>query len=161
MRRQKPTKRGAEGRRWTRKDRPVLEPGQRDESGLLEILTPDAGTKGGHRYCLAQCLCGCNVVVEIRIDNFLAGKASCPTRRKAANRKAMEQKQHIKMMQLINAIISGKNRPESARDAAVRYACHVTADTQLQAQIRRRNSKSLADRDIKRCAELAAKQGVK
>ena len=73
----------------------------------------------------------------------------------------MEQKQHIKMMQLINAIISGKNRPELARDAAVRYARHVTADTQLQAQIRQRNSKSLADRDIKRCAELAAKQGVK
>jgi hypothetical protein len=73
----------------------------------------------------------------------------------------MEQKKHIEMMRLINVISNGKNLPGTARDAAVRYACHVAADTQLQAQIRERNSKSLAERDIKRCTELAAKQGVK
>jgi len=73
----------------------------------------------------------------------------------------MEQKKHIEMMRLINVISNRKNLPEAARAAAVRYACHVTGDTQLQAQIRERNRKSLAERDIKRCTELAAKQGVK
>jgi len=129
MRAKKQKKRGSTGRRWTRKDRPTLRLGQPDKSGMLETVTPDAGTKGGHRYCLAQCLCGCDAVVEIRIDNFLAGKASCPTRRKAANRRAMEQKKHIEMMRLINVISNGKNLPGTARDAAVRYACHVAADT--------------------------------
>ena len=124
---------------------------------MLEVVTVDAGTKGHNRYCLAHCRCGCNVVVEVRIGHFLKGNASCPTRRKAANRRAMERGRHIDMMKRINAISQGKNLPEAARATAIQYARRVAADTELQANIRQSFKKDLADRDVKRCAELAGK----
>lgn len=151
-------KRGVSGRRWVRSDRRILEPGQRDKSGLLEVMTADVGTKGGHRYALVECLCGCRFRGEVRIDNFLAGTASCPTRRKAANRRFMERKTHIERMKMIGALLDGKNLPEAAQKVAVNYAGELASNAELRAKVRAfTQSKSLAERDIKRAVQLAGR----
>jgi hypothetical protein len=121
-------------------------------------MTPDAGTKGKNRYALVECLCGCRFRGEVRIDNFLAGAASCPTRRKAANRRFMERKTHIERMKMIGAILDGKNLPEAAHKVAVDYAGELASNAELRGKVRAfTQSKSLAERDIKRAVQLAGR----
>ena len=157
----KSKKRGVQGRRWARSDRRPLTPGQRDSSGLLEIVAPDLGTENGHRCALARCLCGCRLEnKKVRIDNFLAGTASCPTRRRKHNRDFMERKKHIEMTQLINSLVNGVKLPESATKAAVTYAQELVRRPELKATVRSSFKSDLAERDIKRAAHVVAKYGT-
>ena len=135
----------------------MLARGQRDAFELLEIVMPDAGTKGRNRYALAHCHCGCRARnIEVRIDNFLAGTASCPARRKAANRRAMERKEYLNKIKLVNALYDGKNLPQEAKEAAIRFARKVSGDQNTQAKIRQTWKADIAKRDIERCKAVLA-----
>src|SRR6266496_1145852 len=92
-------------RKWKRKDSPSLAPGDLDPSGMLAIVNPDLGTRNGDRYAAVRCRCGCNIVIETRIDNWQAGKASCPTRRKAQKRQYMVRKEHLEKMKLLERML--------------------------------------------------------
>jgi hypothetical protein len=147
------TKRYGVTRKWKRKDSPSLARGELDPPRMLEIINPDLGTRGGHRYASARCLCGCNVLVETRIDNFRAGKASCPTRRKAQKRGYMIRKEHIEKMKLLGRMLgaTANGIPATAVNAGVEYARRLTTDTALQADVKA-IFKDLGDRDLKRAA---------
>lgn len=147
-------------RRWKRKDSPLLAPGDLDPSGLLEIVNPDLGTKNGERYASARCRCGCTVGhISVRITHFRAGKASCPTRRRAHNRRAMIRKEHIKQMQLLGDVLRGVGLPAAAIKAGVEYAQRLTTDTALRAEVTATFNQSLAERDFKRADQVVQKFG--
>lgn len=152
--RKRKNKRYSVTRKWKRTDSPSL---ARDfVSNLLTVLDPDLGTRNEHRYASARCGCGCNMVVEVRIDNLRAGTASCPTRRKAQQRSFMEKKEHIKHMKLIGNYLKGLlNNQQGAREAAVKYAHNLTTDTGLQEMVRQAFPKDLAERDFARARQVS------
>jgi hypothetical protein len=151
----KTKKRGVTGRKWKRHNRRVLSIGDVDGQGMLTVRNPDMGTRNGHRYALVHCGCGCNVNVEVRIDNFIAGTASCLTRKRKHDRGFMQKHDHIKKAQLIGKVLDGVKLPETAVAAAREYAQRLANDAQLQAEVRQWNKASLAERDIKRAKQLA------
>ena len=157
----KSKRRGVTGRRWKRNDSQPLVHGDVDPTGLLTIINPDLGTKNGHRYASARCGCGCNAVVEARIDNFRAGKASCPTRRKAQKRQYMIRQEHINKVKLFDAMLSNTSTglTAAAIDAGVEYAQRLTTDTTLQVDVKATFKPDLAARDLKRAAQVIQKYG--
>ena len=148
---------GVKGRRWSRKDKPSVKPV--DPSGKLTLINPDVGTKHGNRYASARCGC-CNETIEVRIDNYNAGKASCPTRRKQAQRDYKMRETHIKMIKLVTLLHEGKKLNAPATAAAIKYAKKLTADPALQEFVRREFKQDLADRDIRRAAQVAKHGGT-
>lgn len=160
-RRKKSNKRGVIGRRWKRSDRPLLAPGYVDPTGLLTVINPDVGTTKGDRYASARCGCGCNMVIQARIDNLRAGKVSCPTRRKQQKRSYMVTKEHLKNVKLLGTMLSAAaaGLPATAIEAGLKYAERLTSDTALQNHVKATSKPDLASRDFKRAAEVIAKYG--
>lgn len=156
----KTKRRGVSGRRWKRTDRPFLALGDLDPSGLLTVVNPDLGTRNGYRYASAQCGCGCNMVIEARIDNFRAGKVSCPTRRKEQKRLYMVGKEHIEKMKLLGKMLDASPAVlATAIVVGLDYARRLTTDTALQADVKATYKPDLAARDLKRAAQVAEKYG--
>ena len=158
----KSRRRGVTGRTWKRIDRHSLAHGDVDPSGLLTIIDPDLGTRNGRRYASARCGCGCNAVVEARIDNLRAGKTSCPTRRRAQKRSYMVKKGHIDKMKLLGTVLSAAARqlPAEAVTAGLEYAQRLLNDTTLQTEVKASFKPDLSARDLKRAGEVAAKYGA-
>jgi hypothetical protein len=150
---------GVIGRKWKRKDCPPVTPGDIDPQGLLTVVR-DLGTRGGNRYILATCLCGCKALVEVQLGHFRNGKASCATRSNAQRRRFMEQKEHIQKLKLIGRILDGAKIPDATVKSAVEYATRYIADTELQAASAVNSSASLSARDLRRCNELVSKRSA-
>jgi hypothetical protein len=63
------------------------------------------------------------MVIEARIDNYRAGKVSCPTRRKEQKRLYMVGKEHINKVKLLGRMLDAAGAlPATAIAAGLDYA---------------------------------------